>query len=188
MIKKSKSVVKRSFPMNTTLIWLVLGLVLLAQIFIVFQIKDFKSTQSEIEKRLISDLINTAEVERYRTPVADIAENKVYIPELEAYITLSDTSLKLRYDYFDMKDLEALYLSYDGVVGHQTEYHTSANCDKIVSISKIKEDKNSEFKFVGEISPIGPGLKYVHQRDDCKFYTRDLSDRVTKTALILRSY
>ena len=186
MVKRSKKT-KRNIPINAVVTWLAIGLIMIIQALTVLQLIEVKESQADTDKRLMSDIINRAETNRYKLPVISVPESRVYIPEVRAYMPLTSISRDIRYDYFDMKGLEMLYLSYEGVVGHQSEYHSSANCDKIVAITKNKESM-ADFEYTETISPLGPDLKYVYQRNDCNFYTKELSDNVSQAAKSLRSY
>lgn len=186
MAKKSKHT-KYNVSVNTLLVWSAIVLVVAVQLLMLFQIKEVTKNQSDVDKRLVSDLINKAENERYTEPVISVTEERVYIPDIKGYLPLNNTSLKIRYDYFDMKDFEALYISHVGVIGHQTEQHTNANCDKIIAITKNKNEM-SDFSYVKSIDPVGPGLMHIYQHNDCNFYTKALSDDIAKLAGSLRSY
>lgn len=186
MVKRSKST-KRNISINTVALWLAVGLIVVVQIFILFQIKDMKTNQTNIGKRLVADLINKTETERYRTPAISISEDRVYIPEVKGYVPLTNISRDIRYDYFDMKGVEVLYLSYNGIVGKQNEHHTSANCDKVAAITKNKNEM-SDFTYVQAISPIGPGLMHIYRHNNCNFYPEELSDDIARIATALRSY
>lgn len=186
MVKQSKRNKKKIF-IKKYLLWAVVLVIVAIQVFTLFQLNIYKNNFSDIDKRYLSELISTSETEQYKYPPVDVAENRVYIPEVRSFMPLSDTSRNIRYDFFGMKDLEMLYLSYERIVGHQSDYHTSANCDKIVAITKNRDDLG-DFTYVGSIPPLEFGLQHVYKRNPCNFYTEELTNKLVDTALSLRSY
>lgn len=186
MIKKSKNP-KRKFNSTITLLWLAVAALLIIQVVTLSQLHSLKVGQSETDKRLISDLINKSEQRRYKLPIIDITEGRVYIPEVNGFIPLTDTSRGIRYDYFDVKDNEILYLSRDGIIGNQTTEQTDPSCDKIIAITR-NSNAMSNFTYVGSIPEIGNELKHVFKHYPCNSYTEELATNLAATALSIRAY
>lgn len=80
---------------------IIISLLVVSQTISAYYIFKNREYIFEDSKTLHSSLINTLEEKRYKEPVVDITENRVYIPEARVYLPLNNTTRDLRYDYRD---------------------------------------------------------------------------------------
>lgn len=183
MKKKQKANVQlfKSRPSPLVLIVLLLVAAQALSFYLIYQNKAYIIHDSE---RSIANLINTSEEKRYREPVIDAAENKVYIPEAQIYLPLNPTTRDLRYDYRKVSQKADLYLSLRGVVGNQISTD-DPSCDKMVQITG---EKNLSTPF-SEIEPTNDGLRYIFKHDSkCSIYFGTTLDDLTEAAKQIKSY
>ena len=147
--------------------------------------------ESETSKRDFSAYINKSEEERYKYPIIDVAESRVYIPEARIYLPLDEVTRNLRYDYFKppQGNATSLRLSTSSIVGAQIEKDDHA-CDKVIMLSPSKDPTIATYTPVGEIQPTKDGLRYisVHQKDTCSTYYGNVREDLAAAAKLIAQY
>jgi len=149
------------------------------------------SDNSDISMRF---LLRNGEEDRYKYPVIDVSENRVYIPEARIYLPLNDTSRNLRYDYAkhgaDFKS-RTLYISDSSVVGRQTD-ERYASCDKVVMLTPRTDAQPVLSSVVGTIVPSKDGLRdiYMHPSESCgdKEWYANMSQKLVEVVKEAKSY
>jgi hypothetical protein len=160
------------------ILWTVILILIILQGISAWQIiklREYADTTSNLSMRF---LLKNAEEERYKHPIIDIAENRVYIPEARIYLPLNEASRNLRYDYRERGGgfwSKALYFSTSSIVGRQSEAKYES-CDKMVTLAPSEDVKINNDKPVGSIESTKDGLSdiYTHPVDICwdqKWYT-----------------
>jgi hypothetical protein len=169
---RKKSVKKRIFmPKRDLILWsaiLVLVVLQALSIMYIIQQREYAKSDSNFQMRT---LLKEAEEERYKYPVIDVAENRVYIPEVRIYLPLNEVSRDIRYEYRERGAgfwLKALYLSTSSVVGQQSNAQY-ASCDKMIILAPSAEIQRGNMKVTGSIEPTKDGLTdiYVNSDDAC---------------------
>lgn len=159
-----------------------------AQIVSLWYIINRHNDNSETSSQRIYTLVNESEQKRYKYPVIDISENRVYIPEAKIYLPLTDTTRELRYDYFSLKNHEAVYFSVNSTVGRQAQ-DESPTCDKIVSLTKSEAPHASATDSpVATIPATKDGLTDIRVHADCKIYFGDVKMELLEAVKQLRNY
>jgi hypothetical protein len=170
------------------MLWLIILILVIAQVVSAWHLIKLWNQGSDESKWRMSSLINQSEERRYRYPIIDITENRVYIPEARIYLPLNDVSRNLRYDYISLKNQEHLHLSTLGIVGRQTD-HDPASCDKVVSIIKPSDaNKYKLYSLVGTIQPTKDGLSEIIVHNACRIYPDNLRESLATIAKEIRSY
>ena len=134
----------------------------------IMKLREFADQNSHFQ---LGVLLKHAEEERYKYPVIDVTQNRVYIPEARIYLPLNETSRNLRYDYREKGAgswSRAMHFSTSSVVGQQSD-ERHANCDKIVTLAPPAEFQQLDDGADGTIEPTKDGFKYVfvHSDDAC---------------------
>lgn len=190
MVKKQNIKKQTSYHKKERIVlWaVILALIILQGISGWYLIKLW-NYESQSSERNFRTLINTSEDERYKFPVIDVTENRVYIPEARIYLPLNDTIRNLRYDYFSTQNFVSLRLSTSSTVGSQIEKDHHA-CDKVVILSQSKEPTNTEYKDAGEVEMTKDGLRYlsVHNKDTCSIYYDDVQENLLQAAKLIAQY
>lgn len=133
-------------------------------------------------------LLKNAEESRYKHPIIDVSENRVYIPEARIYLPLNEASRNIRYDYREHGSdhrSKVLYFSTSSVVGQQSGAQYES-CDKMVTLAPPEEMQIYNNKPVGIVESTKDGLSdiFMHPDSTCwegKWYTdskRDLAEVV----------
>lgn len=128
--------------------------------------KSMSSTTSrsitQPEEQHAQDAINEIEERRYRYPVIDVKENRVYIPEAHIYMPLNEDSRDLRYETWG----ETIWLSLSITVGRQTG-DEDASCDKVVIFTPSPE-RAQGYIAAGTITSKDGGARYIFRHPACK--------------------
>lgn len=189
MIKNKK--IKKPSKNNQTerrILWCAVVLLFVLQLVSVGYIIQLRNNAAEMDERTFATYINESEKERYKYPVIDVSENRVYIPEARVYLPLNDVTRNLRYDYSNNKPHAALYLSNTSIVGAQTK-EDDPSCDKIVSFTG-DTTVNTTFSVTGELEPSKDGFKYLlaHSKDGCKIYFGTAREDLINAAKEIQNY
>ena len=188
MSKKHSTTKKLQRNKSLLVLWVVVMLLLVAQIVSLWYIIKSHNDSSEISSQRIYTLVNESEQKRYKYPVIDISENRVYIPEAKIYLPLTDTTRELRYDYFSLKNHESLYFSVNSTVGQQTQ-DESPTCDKIVSLTKSENPHSATTDPPAATVPATKdGLTDVRVHADCKIYFGDVKTSLLEAVEQLKNY
>jgi hypothetical protein len=136
------------------------------------------SAQKEEQQRFVNDI----EVRRYKLPVIDIKENRVYIPEVRAYVPLSENSRDIRYQAFN----DTIWLSHAMAVGRQTG-DENASCDRVVLVVP-SEDRGRDYIAEGTIKASDGSTRYIFRHPACDIYGDDFSKRLVEVAKEIQYY
>lgn len=173
------------------ILWVVISILAILQGVSAWYLVKLWNHESETSKRDFSAYINKSEEERYKHPIIDVAESRVYIPEARIYLPLDEVTRDLRYDYFKPPQghTVSLRLSTSSIVGAQIEKDDHA-CDKVVMLSPSKKPAMTTYKPVGEIEPTKDGLRYisVHQKDTCSTYYGNVQEDLAAAAKLIAQY
>jgi hypothetical protein len=139
-----------------------------ASAWYITKLQNYAESSSNLSMRF---LLKNAEEERYKYPVIDIAENRVYIPEARMYLPLDETSRNMRYDYREKGAgffSRALYFSTSSIVGQQSGAQYES-CDRMVTLTPPTEIRASSLKAIGTIEPTKDGLSeiFINSDDTC---------------------
>jgi hypothetical protein len=170
-------------------LWAIIFTLIVLQAISAWYLMNLRSDVVQTSERNLYTLINNSEEGRYKYPVIDITEGRVYIPEARVYLPLNDTTRDLRYDYFAVQDYKSLRLSTSAIVGsqHERDHHS---CDKVIILSLSKEPTNTAYYDAGEIQPTRDGLRYlsVHNKDTCSIYYGSVQEDLAQAAKSITRY
>jgi len=140
-------------------------------------------------KLALYSLIAKSEERRYKYPVIDISENRVYIPELRVYVPLNDSTRNLRYEYVNIKNYTSLHLSMSSTVGVQNSIDDPI-CDQVVVLSATKDGMDSALEADGELPVPIDGLRYlqVHKKATCGVYNDTIRDDLVQAVKSITQY
>lgn len=188
MGKKHSTTKKLQRNKSLLALWAVVILLLAIQVLSLWYIIKNQNDNSEASLQRMYRLVNESEQRRYKYPVIDISENRVYIPEARIYLPLTDTTRELRYDYFSLKNHESIYFSVNSTVGHQTQ-DESPTCDKIVSLTKSETPHTSASDSpVTTVPATKDGLTDIRVHADCKIYFGDVKTNLLEAVKQLKNY
>lgn len=166
---KKRTTKKQTFTFKREYILWIIVLILVAlqgvSAWRIVKLQEYADSNSNLSMRF---LLKNSEEERYKYPIIDVAENRVYIPEARIYLPLNDTSRDMRYDYREFggdNSFKILYFSVSSVVGQQGNSQF-ASCDKMVTLAdpaKIQGRKNNT---VGTIQTTKDGLSDISMYTD----------------------
>lgn len=163
LINKQKFTFKKEY-----LLWAIILLLLIVQGFSIWQIIKLREYAEHDSNFTMRVLLRNAEEDRYKHPVIDVAENKVYIPEARIYLPLNETSRDLRYSLQE-KDAgfwpKAIYFSTSSVVGKQTGAQYES-CDRMATLALPTEIQSNGIKKIGTIEPAADGLTDIFENSD----------------------
>lgn len=193
MTKKQTSR-KRSFALNSTFIlWVIVLLLVVAQGLSAWHIMKLKEYGDNSDISMMF-LLRRAEEDRYKQPVIDISENRVYIPEARIYLPLTDASRDMRYEYRDYgvdSKSKVVYFSTSSVVGMQTGAQYES-CDKMVTLVSPQEAQVPSGNVAGSIAPTKDDLSdmYIHPSESCwdKAWYSNLTRELKEAVKEAKSY
>lgn len=150
----------------------------------------WNGTQLE-SRRDVYSLIARTEESRYKYPIIDVSENRVYIPEARLYLPLDEVSRNMRYDFRTFSDQKILHLSSSSIVGRQHD-DDAPTCDKIITLTSIDQQGSIGGNYT-EIAKLQPALQgfqymYAHPSDSCHIYYDSLRADFIKTAKQVQQY
>lgn len=123
----------------------------------------------QAEKDHMQAFVNDTEQRRYRYPVIDVKENRVYFPEARIYVPLSENSRDIRYQGGE----KTLWLSTSMAVGRQTG-DSDASCDRVVLLTQSENDSQG-YIAAGTITANDGSTRYIFRHPACPIYGDDLS-------------
>ena len=97
MIRKKSTKKRLLISKRDLILWsviLILAVLQTLSILYIMQQREYAKSDSNFQMRT---LLKEAEEERYKYPVIDVAENRVYIPEVRIYLPLNEVSRDIRY-------------------------------------------------------------------------------------------
>jgi hypothetical protein len=170
------------------LLWIFIVLLVISQIISFCYIAKLQSRYSDFSQAYLRSFVNEAERRRYKDPIVDVSENRVYIPEARVYVPLTQDSINLKYDYRSVANSPTqLYLSLSNVIGSQTETD-SPTCDKMIMLNS----QNTSYgdNLVAKISPTKDGFQYIYSHDpnSCSIYFNDALTKIQAIAREIQSY
>lgn len=171
------------------ILWIVIIILAISQAISAWYLMKIWNYNSDSSQQSTYSLISKVEEKRYKYPVIDIAEGRVYIPEMRIYLPLNDSTRDLRYDFFNAPNYKSLRLSTSSAVGVQNDTD-DPSCDKVVILSKSKEGASSIYYDAGEIKPTKDGLRYlsVHNKDTCSIYFGNIREGLVEAAKSITQY
>jgi len=171
------------------ILWSVILTLIIIQALSAWYISELWKYNSDTSSQSLYLHISKSEEKRYKYPVIDIAEDKVYIPEARIYLPLNDTTRNLRYEYINNKDYKSLNLSVSSAVGTQNGVD-DPTCDKVVMVSPSKESLEYPYVDGGEIKPTVDGLRYVsvHNKETCGTYFGDVQQGLVEAVKLITQY
>jgi hypothetical protein len=137
-------------------------------------------TQEEHERG--QAVVNDIEQRRYRYPVIDVKENRVYIPEARMYLPLNESSRDIRYQVLG----DTIWLSTAMAVGRQTG-NADASCDRVVIVTD-SENKAGGYVAEGTIKSNDGGTLFVFRHPACEIYGDVLSKRLADVTKEVQYY
>jgi hypothetical protein len=137
-------------------------------------------TQAEQERG--QALVNDIEQRRYRYPVIDVKENRVYIPEARMYLPLNESSRDIRYQVLG----DTIWLSTAMAVGRQTG-NEDASCDRVVIVTD-SENKAGGYIAEGTIKSNDGSTRFVFRHPACEIYGDVLSKRLADVTKEVQYY
>jgi hypothetical protein len=188
-IKKQKFIFKKKYILWTVILILIIMQGLSA--WHIVKLREYADNNSDLSMRF---LLKNAEEDRYKHPIIDVSENRVYIPEARIYLPLNEASRNMRYDYREHGAgfrSKALYFSTSSVVGQQSGAQYES-CDKMVTLAPPEEIQIHDDKPVGTIESTKDGLSdvFVHPDSTCwegKWYT-DLKQGLVEVVKEAKNY
>ena len=157
----------------------------------IVKLQEYADGTSDLSMRF---LLKNVEEGRYKYPIIDVSENRVYVPEARIYLPLNEASRNMRYDYRENGagvKLKTLYFSTSSVVGLQSRAQFET-CDKMVTLAQFEEVQIHKDKPVGAIEPTKDGLSniFMHPGNECwnqKWYT-DLEQGLVEVVKEAKNY
>ena len=168
MIRKKSTKKRLLISKRDLILWSVILILVVLQtlsILYIMQQREYTKSDSNFQMRT---LLKEAEEQRYKHPVIDVAENRVYIPEVRIYLPLNEVSRDMRYEYRERGAgfwPKALYLSTSSVVGQQSN-EQYASCDKMIILAPSTEIQRGNIKVTGSIEPTKDGLTDIYENSD----------------------
>ncbi len=190
MTKKQTPQKQKATSKKELILWIAIGILLVAHIVSAWYLVRLWNNTEAISKESLYTLVNRSEESRYRQPVIDVAENRVYIPEARIYMPLNDASRDMRYDYRANGEQPAtLYLSTASVVGRQSEQH-DASCDKIITLSQTDEPNRSYWDLAGTLQPTKDDFRYIfmHKQESCWAHYDETRKVLAEVAKMIKNY
>lgn len=170
MIKKMKKK-RKNISKKEHVLWGLIFLLCILQGLSIWQIMKLQKPIDYSPDLSMRFMLKSAEEERYKYPIIDISENRVYIPEARIYLPLNEASRNLRYDFRvkgDGYESSVLYISTSSVVGQQSgpQYES---CDKVVTLTSVQTPQIINSSKVGLIQPTKDDMSaiYAHSTDAC---------------------
>ena len=182
--------------------WAVLVLIVVALVLIFMQYKRIQSLEESVSGLSWRVMLQQGEGARYKTPIIDVAESRVYIPEARVYLSLTDTSRNLRYEYTkassdNLNRQATLNLSLSAIVGAQSQdVHESFSCDRVVVLNSSNATIR-DFNNAGETLPDytnagsldeSTGFTTIHAHAACKMYNSTTVESVVEVAKSIKAY
>ena len=162
---KKRTMKKQIFTFRREyIIWALILMLILLQAASIWHIQKLQEQANHNSELSMKYILKNAEEDRYKYPVIDIAENKVYIPEARIYLPLNEVSRDLRYDYRvqgGVNKTPVLYFSTSSVVGQQNNAQY-ASCDKMVTLTSPSTQKVVVGNSIDRIQPTKDGLSEIH--------------------------
>jgi hypothetical protein len=145
-------------------------------------LSNLASYSAKTKEERIQASVNEIEERRYRYPVIDIKENRVYIPEVHMYVPLTENSRDLRYEVWS----DTVWLSASIAVGRQTG-NQDASCDKVVLLTE-SEKKGQGYIAVGTIKASDGRVRYIFRHPACDIYSDSFSKDLADVAKQIQYY
>lgn len=163
--------------------WLAIGvLALLLSVSVLYNFKISSQPQSA-ESKDMQAFVNDMEQRRYRYPVIDVKEERVYLPESRMYLPLNEWTRDLRYQVIGKK----VWLSSAIAVGRQTG-DADASCDRVVILSDTDQPNDGGYIEAGTIRTPDGSTLYISRHDTCQIYSDILSKNLAEVAQKIQYY
>lgn len=170
-------------------LWAILFTLIILQGISAWALTSLWNDGAQRSKQSLYGYINSVEEKRYKYPVIGIAESRVYIPEVRAYLPLNETTRDLRYYYSNTPGKNSLALSTSSQVGAQNE-SDDPTCDRIVLLEVSKKPSNPTYYDAGEIQPTKDGLRYLHahNKNTCSIYRGTVQEDLIRAIKSINQY
>lgn len=145
-------------------------------------LSNLVSYHAKAEEERMQASVNEIEERRYRYPVIDVKENRVYIPEVRMYVPLTENSRDLRYQIWG----DTVWLSVSIAVGRQTG-NADASCDRVVLLT-ASEKKGQGYIATGTIKASDGSARYVFRHPACDIYSDSFSKDLADVAKQIQYY
>ena len=188
MIKKQKNISRREY-----VLWVVVLVLVISQawsVWSILRLQEGKGYNSDLSMRFS---LKDAEERRYKYPIIDVTENRVYLPEARIYLPLNEVSRDIRYDFKkgSVTTPSILYFSTSSTVGRQSDVEY-ASCDKVVTLASASDSQRVSGSKIGVIQPTKDGLQdiYMHSDGPCwdeEWYT-SLRSELVEVVKAAKSY
>jgi hypothetical protein len=187
MVKKHVSNKRANITRKEYTLWAIIVLLLISQVVSAIFLARLINVDSRDSKQSLYAFINRIEEKRYKYPVIDVSEGRVYIPEARIYLPLTDTTRNLRYEYQNTV-ANTLHLSVSSAVGSQRE-EDDPTCDKIITITPASSRLSTNESLVGTIQPTKDGLSHITAiKKACKTYQASTWDELAQAAKAIQQY
>jgi len=140
------------------------------------------TTVTKAQEEHMQAFVNDIEQRRYRYPVIDVKENRVYIPEAHMYLPLNESSRDIRYQVLT----DRIWLSTAMAVGRQTG-DADASCDRVVIVAD-SENKAGGYIAAGTIKSNDGGIRFVFRHPACEIYGDESSKRLADVVMGAQYY
>lgn len=169
MIKKQKNISRREY-----ILWVVVLVLVISQawsVWSILRLQEGMRYNSDLSMRFS---LKDVEERRYKYPIIDVTENKVYLPEAHIYLPLNEVSRDIRYDFKkgSAATPSILYFSVSSIVGRQSDAKY-ASCDRIVTLASASDSQISGSK-IGAIQPTRDGLEDIYMHSDGPCWNEEL--------------
>jgi hypothetical protein len=187
-LKTKISSIKKEDALWMIVIMLIIALVLMAWTTVrtlnehAAELSKLSLANESSKEKEMQQFVNKVEERRYRYPVVDIKENRMYIPETRMYVPLNDDSRDLRYQTLG----DTIWLSTSMAVGRQTG-NDDASCDRVVLIVP-SEDRGKGYTPEGIIKASDGSTRYIFRHPACKIYGDEFSKRLAEVAKLIKTY
>lgn len=192
---KSKKPTKRKIIFNSVpILWLVIFTVIVVQAASIWHITKLQQSVESTSGLSMQYLLKNGEELRYKYPVIDVSEERVYLPEARIYLPLNEASRNLRYEYKSSSKNQSsnvIYFSNSSVVGQQKD-EKYASCDKMVTLLHPEANYKDQKSYKAEISQTKDGLRDVYINTDMScwdgaWYT-DVKQALVDTVIQAKNY
>jgi hypothetical protein len=141
-----------------------------------------RPTMTKAQEEHLQAFVNDIEQRRYRYPVIDVKENRVYIPEAHMYLPLNESSRDIRYQVLG----DTIWLSTAMAVGRQTG-NEDASCDRVVIVTD-SENKAGGYIAAGTIKSSDGSTRFVFRHPACEIYGDESSKRLADVVMETQYY
>lgn len=189
MVKKQKNISKREY-----ILWIIIVILVILQGMSAWGVVKLQEGIERASDLSLSVSLKDAEEGRYKYPIVDVTEKRVYIPEAHIYLPLNDASRNMRYDFRKEGmggESSAVYFSTSSVVGRQSGMQYES-CDKMVTLTSGSASQIIDSSKIGtiQLTKDDPKDIYVHSAVSCwdEEWYASLRERLVDAVKAAKSY